>query len=382
MASGIAFHWDNPSRIMLNLDEVRNYTQRQTFSSQTVSASRMRRKISRTPSSTGTLGRLPVEILHEILLSLDLCTLGAVRRLHSFYCRLVGGLPEYKLLTKHAHEALRIMHLTKTLSYFSIRRIFAEFCHPRCRTCDDFGTYLFLLTCRRCCLNCLNSGRREYQLAQVRYIAHHYALTGDSMKELKTLSTFPHLSRFHNRNLDWKPRLLASQQAAFELGVKIHGSEQAMWDAAKEIYHSLSNQYYKARAAGEEENSLSAALSLAVDSYFGGYDIERWRYMGSTAFPFWDRRRRVLETGTYCGACAFDCEQNVQHGGKLVEEQRERYNRAFLLSEIPSHFLSCEALKRGYEFGQRYPYRKFKHGEDFWVSADGRRIEVSDLESS
>lgn len=197
------------------------------------------------------------------------------------------------------------MDITKTISYLSTRCLFAEFCYPWCRTCGDFGAYLFLVTCRRCCLNCLESGRWEYELAPTKYIMRHYALTGESRKQLNVLHTPSYFYRIDHRHPDRRDRRLASEQAAFELGVRTHGGKREMGDAAEALYQSSCREYDKARKAGADEDYVEALLRLIVASYFGNYDVERWRFMGSTAFPVWDTRRKVLEVGTYCSACAF-----------------------------------------------------------------------------
>ncbi|KAL1963135.1 hypothetical protein VTN77DRAFT_8678 [Rasamsonia byssochlamydoides] len=103
MASGAAFRLPQPKR--------------PKFSTKYAAAKKLAKN-----SNTALIeirGRLPVEILEQICMFLDLSTLHSLRQVNSFYLSLVHQLPAYNLLRKHAAETLRVMHLTKT-SHFSL----------------------------------------------------------------------------------------------------------------------------------------------------------------------------------------------------------------------------------------------------------------------
>jgi hypothetical protein len=113
------------------------------------------RKASKTHRrSKALITRLPLEILHLILLDLDLTSMGMLRRVDTTSWHLVESLPAYRLLRKHAPNTLRLMDATGCSSHFPIHWIFTEFCHPWCRTCGEFGPYLYLPTVSRSCYKC------------------------------------------------------------------------------------------------------------------------------------------------------------------------------------------------------------------------------------
>lgn len=152
MASGTAFRRKEPARDVLNLypNESPQKTKPKLY--EAPPSSQLTRNNS--PPSTPLLGDLPPELMRQVLLSLDLTSLGMLRRVNTAARRLIESLPEYSLLRKHASYTLRVMDATKCTSYFQIRWLFRELCHPRCRTCSDFGPFLYLPTITRSCLKC------------------------------------------------------------------------------------------------------------------------------------------------------------------------------------------------------------------------------------
>ncbi|KAL2013105.1 hypothetical protein VTN00DRAFT_630 [Thermoascus crustaceus] len=105
-------------------------------------------------------------------------------------------------------------------------------------------------------------GRWEYELAPTKYIKRRYALTGESRKQLNALHTPSYFYRIDRRHPDRRDRNLASEQAAFELGVKTHRGKRGMEDAAEELYKSSCREYERARDAGADEDYVMALHGL------------------------------------------------------------------------------------------------------------------------
>ncbi|KAF9882897.1 hypothetical protein FE257_004911 [Aspergillus nanangensis] len=166
---------------------------------------------------------LPPEILHEILLNLDFPSLGMLRRVDTTRRYWVESLPAYSLLKKHASCALHNMHTKKCLSYFPISWLLAEFRHPWCRTCGDFGPLLYMATLTRSCYMC-NERRPEYELAAVDAVCCHFALT------LKDLKSTPIISSDQYKHRE----RLTDYSGAKALGRKLHGSHQKMKQACQD----------------------------------------------------------------------------------------------------------------------------------------------------
>lgn len=95
---------------------------------------------------TSLVYQLPVEILHSILLNLDLRSIGMLHRVDTLGRQLVESLPAYALLKTHASHTICIIDATKCSSYFPINWLFAEFCHPWCEHVQILGPSFTYLT--------------------------------------------------------------------------------------------------------------------------------------------------------------------------------------------------------------------------------------------
>lgn len=123
--------------------------------------------------------RLPLELLHLILLNLDLASLEMLSRVDRKLRDLVRSLPAYSLLREHTPDTIRLIFATRVASHFPINQIFTEFCQPWCRTCREFGSYLYLPTVTRTCCKCFYL-RPEYQVSPVKDVCLRFGLTKTS----------------------------------------------------------------------------------------------------------------------------------------------------------------------------------------------------------
>ncbi|KAL3472558.1 hypothetical protein BJX99DRAFT_262236 [Aspergillus californicus] len=332
------------------------------------------------PRSIGQLKRLPLELLHAVLLDLDCTTLNNFRLVNRTARRSVESLPAYALLRTHALDTLRVMDELKCLSYFAIGDLFAEFCHPWCRTCGEgeFGPLLYLPTLRRSCFKC-NLFRSEYQLGQVSDICFAYAL---SKRDISNKSRPLPIIRRWSENPPFGPISVAGVGQALKLARSIHGRD------------------FKAvqRARKSRRESARKAYELAMDEWYSikyntfptprrprrprqlvplkrGEKADNWRFRATIAFPYFDRKARTVEPGVYCRACTYHWEEFATDWwrGPLVlhphPPNREARFRAFLERDIPAHFVVCENVRRGYDFSKRTlePYSRDGDGGDFFV---------------
>ena len=106
-------------------------------------------------SASSKFDLLPAELLQDILLSLDFQALRCLRAVNFAIKQLVEAFPAYRDVVEYAPNALRALADTNLLSYFSATQVHTILQSDRCSTCNDYGPYLFLLTCRRCCILCL-----------------------------------------------------------------------------------------------------------------------------------------------------------------------------------------------------------------------------------
>lgn len=110
------------------------------------------------PTSLQTLGQLdllPLEIIHSILQLLNLQTLTLMQSINHRSKLLVDSLPQHREIVTHAPNALRAILSTGLSPQFTINDLSTALRAQECFDCGEFGTYLYLLECRRYCSLCL-----------------------------------------------------------------------------------------------------------------------------------------------------------------------------------------------------------------------------------
>jgi hypothetical protein len=138
-----------------------------------------------TRQPVGRLDLLPLELVSEILLALDIPTLTSFRRVNRRAMELVDSLHQYRSILKHCPNILRAIVSTNASSY-TCRVLYDTLCNTKCSSCDRFGGYLYLITCRRVCYFCFSRNLIYFPLSAWQAAK----LTGLSRRDLKRL---PHL---------------------------------------------------------------------------------------------------------------------------------------------------------------------------------------------
>lgn len=336
--------------------------------------------------SRGTLGRLPTEVLHAILRFLDVRTVLTVRRINNFYCYIVDGMSEYHLIQSHAPETFKVMNATKSSSFISLKDLFAEFTRspPRCYTCSDFGPYLYLLGCHRCCFNCLLT-RSEYHLGLPSNVEVAYAIPKELLDQLDQIYSLPTCRLWVCTTTSTGRYNLVSIPAAQKFAIEIYGSLDAAHLAADRLYDEAMVQWETQRAFnGKSYNKQREPTKphvLRANPLAPRY-LSTAAPLGAMIFPFWDIPRQSLEEGVYCSACVLAPDSFYFSD----DEAFQNYHRAYLLREIPRHFQRCRAVKEGYGalirqqqlkmpfWNSRSNYRQQPKivGEEFFVNSDGQ----------
>ncbi|KAI1414113.1 hypothetical protein F5Y13DRAFT_21962 [Hypoxylon sp. FL1857] len=106
--------------------------------------------------SLGQLDVLPFELLSDILLTLDLPTLTVFRRVNFQAMHVVNSLHQYKMISKHCINVLRAAVSLEAAS-FDCRTLYETLRTRKCGNCHRFGSYLYLITCKRVCYFCFSS---------------------------------------------------------------------------------------------------------------------------------------------------------------------------------------------------------------------------------
>ena len=146
-----------------------------------------------TSFATNQLFRLPVELVIEILLQLDIPSLTRFRSLNRRAMQLVNSVRQYAAIIKHCPNIIRAI-VSIQADAFDCATLYRTLCTTRCSTCNRFGDRLYLIDCRRVCFFCFIE-RPEYFP-----VTHHEAhrLFTSNAKSQKNLQSFHQLFKLAN----------------------------------------------------------------------------------------------------------------------------------------------------------------------------------------
>ncbi|KAF7557377.1 hypothetical protein G7Z17_g717 [Cylindrodendrum hubeiense] len=171
--------------------------------------------------SAGMLDLLPPELITPILVALDLPTLIAFRRVSRRAMAIVDSLHEHGMMVEHCPDILRAIFSTHANSFDS-STLYRTLSTTRCATCDRFGNYLYIITCKRVCYHCFTENL-DYLPLVTSTVA---TLTGWSEKTVRQLPSMKSLAGGYSTARDMSPRTdLVDRSSVF---TKLAGdSEQA-----------------------------------------------------------------------------------------------------------------------------------------------------------
>jgi hypothetical protein len=179
------------------------------------------------PSSLGTLDRLPLEIQHSILNMLDLQTISHISRVSSHALAVVQFLPTYRELLQHAPYIVDVLGRTKLLGLHTLIQLRRVLRSDRCESCPEYGAFLFLPTCVRCCWECMMV-KPSLRAISPKQAKRYFGLKDRHVQQLPTMHTIPDVYSF-SRTPDWQSSCpLVSAVAAKEQGILVHGSAEKL----------------------------------------------------------------------------------------------------------------------------------------------------------
>ncbi|KAM0435929.1 hypothetical protein ACHAPT_002821 [Fusarium lateritium] len=160
--------------------------------------------------SLGQLDLLPAELLRDVLISLDVPSLTALRRVNRRAMSSVDSLYEYAALFKHCPDVIRGI-ISINADGYSCKALFKTLSTSRCDVCNCFGYYLYLVTCKRVCYMCFKYGVKHFPVRE------HYVFEATGL-EHKKLDQVPHILGLPTRRaLAGEPRVkLYDIEAALE----------------------------------------------------------------------------------------------------------------------------------------------------------------------
>lgn len=173
------------------------------------------------PFRNGTLDRLPVELIHTVLNRLDLQSLSRLSCVSLQSKAVVEAFPPYRELMHHVPETLRALGKTRLACLHTADVLYSSLKSEQCVSCKQFGPYLFLPTCERCCYGCLQ-WNPSLRVIPVSFAQSCFKLTQCQLKQLGIMRSVPGRYQLQTRR---KRRLhLVSVKMAKKLALSTHGS--------------------------------------------------------------------------------------------------------------------------------------------------------------
>lgn len=258
-------------------------------------------------SILGSLDILPTEILHFVLNLLDFQSLSRFSRVCHRGKAIIESLPAYRNLTKHASAALIALSQTKLITFHSAALIHAALRSQNCTSCQNFAPFLFLLTCERCCYQCLcrDLSLRAITLQMARSC---FGLSSKNLRQIPSMLSIPGTySVQHTVTRQRRIRLVSLKQAK-ELGIFVHGSKEAIMNFVN-IQNAGKLSYLQLHVFRwlKDMDSESESYHSYKSTSYANTTNDRFCGMASIGFPSL-LQNGAIETGLWC----FGCRRNFE----------------------------------------------------------------------
>jgi hypothetical protein len=254
------------------------------------------------PSSLlGTLETLPLELLHAIFALLDFQSLSHISATCLRGIEVVKSLPEYRNLTSHAPLTLAALGKTRLIRHHTATSLHTALLSPLCTSCNQYGAFLFLPTCQRCCYHCLwkNQSLWVIPLALARKCFSLSAAEANSMPNLRSIpgKYFVGHSICRQRSAG-----LVSVSHAKQLSFKIHDSQEQMrLDLEAQRSRLPISDFHTFRFL-QQAPLVPPGLDLSIQPEESNVPNDRYCGMASVPFPYL-RSDGQVEHGFWCLGC-------------------------------------------------------------------------------
>lgn len=251
-------------------------------------------------SSLGTLDCLPPEIMSMLLGMLDIQSVVRFASVSFQGNTLAQSLHAYQNLVIIIPQVILALRRLDLIALHPIAQIYATLRTECCAICAQYGAFLFLPTCQRCCWQCLQQSS-SLRLILCNEAERYFSLSKRHMKQLPTISAIPGNYSLSDRPARENCKLVAAK-AARELGLEVHGSAERLATALARRCKSARNlvvgRYLQGEpviAKGQDSLLLPSQGNIPPDSFFG---------MASLPFPSLSSSHQ-LENGLWCRGCEF-----------------------------------------------------------------------------
>lgn len=256
--------------------------------------------------SMGSLDVLPTELLNLTLNLLDFRSLSHFVRTSHLAKTVVELLPAYRDVVKHASTALLALSRTRLITFHSAVTVHAALLADSCVFCQDFAPFLYLPTCERCCYECLHR-ERSLRVITLRMAGICFGLSPKDLERVPIMVNIPGTYSVGFEVTCRRVLKLVSFKQAKQLGISIHGSEEAMTSFALLNARKTSpRQRLTAQWLTKSKSNTQSQLQFkyAMDTYgnVSKMPVDTCCGMASVKIPSL-RLNGVLDHGLWCLGC-------------------------------------------------------------------------------
>ncbi|QDS76679.1 hypothetical protein FKW77_000301 [Venturia effusa] len=102
----------------------------------------------------GNLYILPIELLQDVCVHLDLRSLANMRAVNRQMSKVVSSIPQYQAIANQPLTILKSLLSVEPGKKVTCHMLYNKLKDQACETCGDYGSHLYLLKFRRICYMC------------------------------------------------------------------------------------------------------------------------------------------------------------------------------------------------------------------------------------
>jgi hypothetical protein len=225
----------------------------------------------------GSLDRMPVELLHDVLVRLDVYSLFKFRQVNIRSRQMVDSLKRYQMIVLHGLNLFCALLRTRIAIHVSLIDLYKALCTKNCALCGEFAGFMSLLTWTRCCFKCLRFAP-EIQVQTVSAARKEFYLRRAELSELASLKTLPGIYMDESEHKS-SVAIVSVHQTALLCRRRMQSQPVRSERMKKFNFMSSGALPYYDSATGKIEHGISCAgCQLALERYIIGTRGERWAY--------------------------------------------------------------------------------------------------------
>ncbi|GAQ42682.1 hypothetical protein AtubIFM55763_009506 [Aspergillus tubingensis] len=263
-------------------------------------------------SSLGALDVFPLEFIHEICLKLDIQSLFRFHRVNRRARQIASASGYYKAVVKYAVEVLFVIFRTGLAPWYTISDLYDVLCTKNCKECGAFGGFIFLPSFMRCCFFCIQDDHLPYLLPT------------------------RHVRPF----LGWRPVPISSRIPMITTLPGVYSLDETKRTGRFEFVLEKSAK----SLFPPDRVPIIPRLHSTVYT-------ELQRYMASTALPYFDEKKGVIERGVSCSGCQISLEKALQSSGADYDDWDDR-DRFYSHDQFMVHFGKCSEARKLWELSK------------------------------